>query len=348
MKKKQVLLLFLLVTLRASIYTHAKINNKTKQQDFRCKFFDLSRKKKSRRRRRVKKHCKSNSPIIQFYSSVDNIGNYLPVLGIQKMLGQTPDTWCMHSHVDFNFINKHYKCAIIGGAGLLDKCFVPFWRRLLHECKIPMIMWGIGICLPDKNKKGVDKEIVSAVAQRCSLINVRDELTAHYYNLKNVSIAACPSIVYLQDFCAHKKQSDITLYTFNNQIVSATEHHAILKVLREEFPTLMVTDNTQTKSRGLDQIIKDYYCASSLVIATRLHGAIIAYGLGIPYIIIARDEKLRSFHQKYKNGLTVESIEELQSVIKNQPPIDLQPIEYEPVLEFGRQAREWVEEQLKT
>ncbi len=132
------------------------------------------------------------------------------------------------------------------------------------------------------------------------------------------------------------------------KLISETEHHAILKVLQEELPNLMVTDNMQTKSCGLDQIIKDYYCASNLVITTRLHGAIIAYGLEIPYIMIARDEKLRSFHQKYKNGLTVESIEELKSVIKKQPPINLQPIEYEPVLEFGRQAREWVETQLKT
>jgi len=359
MKAKQVLLLCLLVIFQASIYAHSKINNKTKQQYFRCKFFDLSRGKKNRKRQGKKNrkprwgrknYKKTHSSIIQFYSSMDNIGNYLPVLGIQKMLGQIPDTCCIHSnhYIDFNFINKHYKCAIIGGAGLLDKCFEPFWQQLLHECKIPMIMWGIGVCLPDNNKKGVDKAIVSAVAQKCSLINVRDELTAHYYNLKNVSIAACPSIVYLQNFYEHKKHSDGILYSFHNQIVSTAEHHAILKVLREKFSNLMVTDNIQTKSCGLDQIIKDYYCASNLVITTRLHGAIIAYGLGILYIIIARDEKLRSFHQKYNNGLIVESIEELQSVIKNLPPIDLQPIEYEPVLEFGYQAREWVEAQLKT
>ena len=100
MKKKQVLLLFLLVTLRTPVYAHSNINNKTKQQDFRCKFFDLSR---------VIKNRKSRSPIIQFYSSTDNIGNYLPILGIQKMLGCIPDTWCMHRRADFNFINKHYK-----------------------------------------------------------------------------------------------------------------------------------------------------------------------------------------------------------------------------------------------
>ncbi|HEB41485.1 MAG TPA: polysaccharide pyruvyl transferase family protein [Candidatus Dependentiae bacterium] len=350
MKTKQVLLLFLLVIFQTPC-AHAKIKNKTKQQDFRCKFFDLSRGKKNRKRRwRRKNRKKPRSSIIQFYSSMDNIGNYLPVLGIQKMLGCTPDTCCIHSrhYIDFNFINKHYKCAIIGGAGLLDKCFEPFWRQLLNKCKIPIIMWGIGVCLPDNNKKGVDKEIVSAVAQKCSLINVRDTLTAHYYNLKNASIAACPSIVYLQNFYEHKKQKRGILYSFHNQIVSAAEHRAILKVLRKEFPNLMVTDNIQTKSCGLDHIIKGCYCTSNLVITTRLHGAIIAYGLGIPYIIIARDEKLRSFHQRYNNGFMVESIEELQSVIKNQPPIDLQPIEYEPVLEFGRQAREWVEEQLKT
>ncbi len=78
MKAKQVLPLCLLSILFISIYIHANIINKAQQQDFRCKFFDLSKIKKDRRPR---------SPIIQFYSSVDNIGNYLPVLGIQKMLG---------------------------------------------------------------------------------------------------------------------------------------------------------------------------------------------------------------------------------------------------------------------
>jgi len=338
MKQKLILLIFSVFIFQTLVYTHTRIGNEIRQQDSRSKFFDLSK----------VKNRKPRSPIIQFYSSVDNIGNYLPILGIQKMLGQTPDTWCMHSSVDFDFVNKHYKCAIIGGAGLLHKCFEPFWKKLLNECKIPMIMWGLGICLPDKNKRGVDKTIVSTVVQRCSLINIRDELTAHYYNLKNASITACPTIVYLQDFYEHKKQTNDALYSFHSQLVSVTEHRAIKAVLQETLLNLITTNNIQTKSYGLEQIIKNYYCLSNLVITTRLHGAIIAYGLGIPYIIIARDEKLRSFHKKYKNGLIVESIKELRSILKNQPEIIMQPIEYEPVLEFGRQAREWVQAQIST
>jgi len=199
-----------------------------------------------------------------------------------------------------------------------------------------------------QNKRGVNKTIVSAVAQRCSLINIRDELTAHYYNLKNASITACPSIVYLQDFYEHKQQKNSILYSFHNQIVSVAELRTIRTVLQETVPNLIITNNIQTKSCGLEHIIKNYYCSSNLVITSRLHGAIIAYGLGIPYIIIARDEKLRSFHSKYKNGLIVESIEELRSILKNQPDISMQPIEFEPVLEFGRQACEWVQAQIST
>ncbi|MGB8367487.1 MAG: polysaccharide pyruvyl transferase family protein [Candidatus Babeliales bacterium] len=343
MQHKYISFLFLSIAFQFSI-----INTKTKKQDLGCKFFDLTLHKKINwKSLRIKKKCKRRSPIIQFYTSVNNIGNYLPVLGIQKMLGHKPDVWCIHSFVDFNFINKHYKCAIIGGAGLLANCFESFWQQIRDECNIPIIIWGIGICFPDKNKKAVDKKIISAIAQQCDLINVRDEFTAHYYDLKNVSITACPSIIYLQDLYEEKKSDNHALYAFHNGLESEEEHQTILKILQKKFPDLLVTNNIQAKKQGLTQIIKNYYCTSDIVITTRLHGAIIAYGLGIPYIIFARDEKLRSFYQKYKNGFLVENIQELQELINNLSSINLQQIEYEPVLAFGQQARAWVEEKIK-
>lgn len=344
MNSKSVILLFMIITGQSSI-----IQARIKKQDCRCKFFDLTRyKKKDYNPPQLKKKCKPRSSIVQFYSSPDNIGNYLPVLGIQKMLRCKPDTWCIHSTVDFNFINKHYKCAIIGGAGLFADCFEPFWQQLHNECKIPIIIWGVGICLPDNNKKGVNKNIITPITQECDLINVRDEFTAHYYNLPDASITACPSIIYLQDIAKQKKQTTNVLYAFHDQLESADEHQAILKTLQKQFPNLLVTNNIQTKKVGLNHIIEHFYCTSSLVITTRLHGAIIAYGLGIPYIIIARDEKLRSFYQQYKNGFLVENIEELQELIQNLPAMNLQPINYEPVLTFGKQAREWIEKKLQT
>src|SRR4051812_22817202 len=91
--------------------------------DRRCKFYDLRRVSPASR--------KAKSPIIQFYSSSNNIGNFLPVLGIREMISREPDTWCIHDkQIDFDFINSNYRCAIIGGAGLLHSCFNPFWKTL--------------------------------------------------------------------------------------------------------------------------------------------------------------------------------------------------------------------------
>ncbi|MEQ8924213.1 MAG: hypothetical protein RLO81_00285, partial [Fulvivirga sp.] len=56
------------------------------------------------------------SKVIQFYSAFGNIGNYLPVLAIQKMMNTEFDTWDIHDpFIDFDFINNNYKVAIVGG-----------------------------------------------------------------------------------------------------------------------------------------------------------------------------------------------------------------------------------------
>lgn len=56
------------------------------------------------------------SSLLQFYASPNNIGNYLPVLGIQEMLEEETDTWCAHDeYIDFDFINANYQGVIIGG-----------------------------------------------------------------------------------------------------------------------------------------------------------------------------------------------------------------------------------------
>jgi len=303
----------------------------------RCKFYDHAR--ISPKRRQV------HSPIIQFYSSINNIGNFLPVLGISKMLGQTADTWCMHDkEVDFDFVNANYKCAVIGGAGLFHRCFDHFWQKFLHECKIPVIIWGVGTCFPDDEEvRGVDPKVMAEVAKRCDLINVRDELTANYYSLKNVSITACPTIVYLQDFQKSvDKNSKAVLFSSHVELVSDAESEEIQAITSGVAEEYKYTNNLQRRFIPLNGIISESYCQSRVVVTTRLHGAIIAYGLGIPYIMIPRDEKLRAFHNRYGNGISINSASEIEAALKIAPLSITRPIEIEPVLEFGIQARNWM------
>jgi len=305
--------------------------------DRRCKFYDLAKINPQYR--------KARSPIIQFYSSVDNIGNYLPILGIRKMLSQTTDTWCVHDKlIDFKFINMHYKCAIIGGAGLLHKGFEPFWKKILHECKLPIIIWGVGVCLHDRKTRGsVDSKIVTEVAKRCDLINVRDDLTADYYSLKKAHISACPTIVYLRDFQKSVgKNNNIVLFSSHEELLSASETERIKTAILRVTTKFQYTNNIQQRFLGLDDIIYRYYCKSRLVVTTRLHGAIIAYGLGIPYIIIPRDEKLRAFHRIYSNGISISNDSQLENALRNGNIPIIKPIKIDQVLDFGDQALRWV------
>ncbi|AFZ01176.1 polysaccharide pyruvyl transferase family protein [Calothrix sp. PCC 6303] len=317
--------------------------------DRRTRLYDLSTIKPQQRQTR--------SPVIQFYSSVDNIGNFTPVIGIQEMLGHVTDTWCIHDkEIDFDFINSNYKCAIIGGAGLLHQCFEGFWTKFLNECKIPVIIWGVGVCLPDKTgvrkdlldstaNAGVDRKIVAEVAKKCELINVRDDLTAEYYGFDNADISACPTIKMMQNFRdSVDRNSQTALYSSHEELVSEVDKQEIKATIAKSITKFRYTDNIQRTYLGLNDIISDYYCHSQLLITTRLHGAIISYGLGIPYIAIARDAKMREFCRINGNGIGVQSVGELKDILKDfsANTIELKPIAIEPVLNFGERAKAWV------
>ncbi|MBD2072640.1 polysaccharide pyruvyl transferase family protein [Phormidium sp. FACHB-592] len=312
--------------------------------DRRCQFYDLSRVKPENR--------KAKSPVIQFYSSIDNIGNYLPVLGIRKMILQAPDTWCIHdSNIDFEFVNKNYKCVIIGGAGLLVKGngkFERFWTNFLRHCKLPTVIWGVGTDNVEEISPSY-REVVSKIGQRCDLVNVRDELTADTFNFTNSHISACPTVAYLGDFKKEldknsKIGDDATFVYYQPQIYTDLETIEINKVLRQATSNTRLTTNYQYSFRGLTDIIQNYYLKSDFVVTAMLHGAITAYGLGIPYISISKTDKIKAFHKKFKNGLSVSSADELKDVLKSGRMSDfaIDSVAIEPIHDFGKRAYEWV------
>jgi hypothetical protein len=290
------------------------------------------------------KRRKPHSSIIQFYSSYNNIGNLLPVLGIREMIADIPDTYCMHNRkIDFDFINANYRCAIIGGAGLFHACFNRFWKLLAERCRLPMIMWGVGVCFPDaKGRVGVDRRTVAEVARRCDLVNVRDDLTAEFYGLDKAHISPCPTLAYLRRFHTVLGMDKPVLFVSHKELTPADEIAAVRQVLTRAAPNYQYTTNAQSRFLGLHDILTRYYCRSSLVVTTRLHGAIIAYGLGIPYLALARDEKLRAFCRRYGNGLAVETVEELQHALTRHSAITVRPIRMDSVLEFGGRANAWL------
>ena len=305
-------------------------------------FYDLRRIPPTRREPR--------SQVIQFYSSSNNIGNYTPILGIQSMLGIETDTWCIHDNkIDFDFINRSYRCGIIGGAGLLHACFEPFWASLARKCRIPLIIWGVGGCFPTASTKemqhtGVSRELVQEVASRCDLVNLRDDITADHYRLASCSISACPTVEYLDKYFGfdHRKDGCILL-SEHRSLVGRADSRRLRNLLHMSGTPFRITDNCQSFNRRLEQIIVSSYMPSVAVITTRLHGAIIAYGLGIPYLCITRDRKIEAFHRLYGNGLNVDRLEDVLSLLPTLLHLRQAPRALGELRKFGQGARAWTE-----
>lgn len=302
--------------------------------DRRTRFRDLARIAPAER--------SASTRVINFYSSVDNIGNFTPVLGIRQMIGSEPDTWNIHDRtLDFDFINRHYTCAIIGGAGLLDSGFTPFWETFARECRIPAVIWGVGVCAPDAAaEKGVSPDVFARAVVKCDLVNVRDDVTANFYQLTAPSITPCPTIVYTKSFVGARNPRGKVLYASHEHLVSKDERDALRETLEQAVGRVEFTDNIQRPLRGIEDIVLSY-AKSRLVVTTRLHGAIIAYGLGVPYIALARDEKLRAFHRLYGNGLLVETVKDVRTAVDRVVPCNRRILEQE-VRAFGDRVRGWL------
>jgi hypothetical protein len=314
-------------------------------EDRRYKFNDLSKVKPQNR--------KARSPILNFYCGTNNIGDLIPSLGIEKMIGQNADIWSIlrnfrNQEIDFDFINSNYKCIIIGGAGLFARNLEPFWHQFVQQCKLPSIIWGVGGAGFGDSGYKANKQYIDAVSQasqKCDLVNIRDRYSAELFNIQNASFSACPSIVYLQDYKSLVIQdSNLLLYSSHEPSMSQEEKIRIRNILNQVEPNFIFTDHTQYSFCGLEDILINYYAKSDFVVTTRLHGAIIAYGLGIPYLAINRAKKIEAFFTEYGNGLMIDDLTELESVLNNrvESKIEMKPISIKPILDFGDRAKDWI------
>lgn len=287
----------------------------------------------------------AQSKVVQFVSTNPNIGNFLPVLAIQQMLHENTDVFNVHREIDWDFVNDNYELAVIGGAGLLHSVFEPFWREFAEKCNLPYLIWGVGLCSIDSIEQPtyVHPQVAVSVFERALAVNVRDTLTADTYGgsiRDQISITACPTIFYLRKFAVSPVKNAVTL-VMHPELVSDEVHDAVERSLKARDLNVVKTFNVQSETEGVDDIIYDYYCESSLVVTSRLHGAIIAYGLGLPYIAIAGDEKLREFHRLFGGGWLVENLNQLNQVLERadfsfaEPGVEPSKPDLSDVINFG-------------
>ena len=289
------------------------------------------------------------SKTLQFYSANRNIGNYLPVLAIHQMLDQELDTWNIHkSPVDWEFVHKNYTQVIVGGAGLLHSVFEKFWVDLEKNCKLPIIIWGIGVCLPDNEQvKGVPKQVVQSVFARAKFANIRDELTRDFYELEaGISITACPTLVHIANnfkVAAKQVSGKKVLHSSHVDLEPTSTTPQIKQIIEEAGFNYSFTENIETQKYPLKKILNMYQDAD-YVITTRLHGAIIAYAFKRSYIAISFDPKVAAFNKLYGGGVCITNVNQLKEVLSSDS--FKVPGEYEKevkrVRDFGALVAAWI------
>lgn len=285
------------------------------------------------------------SPVIQFYSSYRNIGNFTPVLGIQNMLGGATDVWDIHRvPVDWDEVHRHHRVAIIGGAGLLHADFEAFWQDFDRHCKLPFVIWGIGVCLPaNEQAQGVSREVTRRVFAKALLANVRDRLTLAHYGLRDdTDISVCPTVPYLHDWqrdhAAPPPGEIDVLHSIHTTLASSQESQRIDAVITAAGRRAHPVENLQRRRFGIDDALRLYQRAG-LVVTTRLHGAIIAFGFDRPYIALSFDPKVQAFVDGYGGGRLCPSIEALGSELALPPAAVGSAAAAAAARAFGERAR---------
>ena len=268
-----------------------------------------------------------NSQILNFYSAANNIGNYLPTLAIHNYLDQSLDCWNVHDkNIDYDFINKNYKLIIIGGAGLLHPCFESFWLKFSQECRIPHIVWGVGACVPDELilKDGAilnffQQKALREAISRAQLVNLRDEWTAELVGAQDAIITPCPTLKLLSNYSSEvsgyseQKGTKKILYAPHYELMTPDEEIKLQNFVNNWDASVHVTENNELPWRGMWRLI-DKYLESDLVVTSRLHGAIIAWSLGVPFLALSKDKKMSEFSRLFAKGGVAFNTDELNDI----------------------------------
>lgn len=274
----------------------------------------------------------SRSPrIINFISDAPNIGNFTAFWGIDELIGD--EFWpslridCRrYASVDID----RYDVALVGGAGLLAAGFTPFWEWLARQ-RIPVIMFGLGVCLPDEDSEvprnslgGVPVETVRALGDRLLYANMRDRLTKDLYGLDRAEVTYCPTLAFVRARYGQPARGRNVLYAHHQRLVSSGEGAELRRHADDD------TDNLMHDTSPSAILAK--YLEADVVLTTRLHGAIIGVALGRPYVAVAHDEKLRAFHAEHGGGLLIDdpadAPDALARVRATTPEAHLEPLRH--------------------
>jgi polysaccharide pyruvyl transferase WcaK-like protein len=269
-----------------------------------------------------KLYRKTTSPMCYISADATNVGDRASALGIQFLTG-LPGVELFASKaalagtfkaLDWLEKNKPNTKIIVGGGGLLQECFVPFWSRLLNT-NLQFSLFGVGANEMQGRRLPPD-ELLKTIAIRAVAVHVRDTWTQElmqYDKQRQILVGLCPSVNYLEsrykiDLQNTKKyllhvQHPVDIRMAGGDSQRITE---VVKCLAKQLN--LYYDETNHVREDLDKLAKRYLRAR-YVITSRLHGCIFCHALNIPFVPIVTDKKTSAFIETHLSENPIADIE---------------------------------------
>lgn len=256
------------------------------------------------------------------YANQSNIGDWLSAIGIQSLLAPRPVT----EHLcDDPFVGETLRrlsttgpddLIVVGGGGLFMDYFTPLWEGLRGIAeRTPLCIWGVGFCDLKRKPSRAPRKLLAEVIRRSRLCVVRDELTRHH--LSEVALpppVACPSL------CAVSSvpETGRGLLHVDNFTTAGQDVYEAMDIFGRQFArdtdrAYRTTNNRiETGRKGELQQTLNLYSQADLVLASALHGCIIAAAMGRNILAVSGDYKIESFMNAMGLGQWVCDINELE------------------------------------
>jgi hypothetical protein len=252
---------------------------------------------------------RDDQPICYISADATNIGDRVSALGVRSLV-KKPGIELFASRAALastvaalNWLqaNRPGTRIYIGGGGLLQECFAPFWESLL-ETSLPFVLFGVGANEMVGQRSLPSADLLSRIARQALALHVRDFWTKSLLDFGQpgeVTVGVCPAVNYLaarfgdppvqeQKYLLHVQHPvDIRL--------AGGDAGRINTMVRSTANSLgLIYDETDHIKENLHELCARYRRAR-YVVSSRLHGCIFSYALNVPFLPIVTDRKTDAF-----------------------------------------------------
>lgn len=249
---------------------------------------------------RIQKLNARSCHLYYVYADYINSGDFASHLGVRFLANtQGVNIRCFEAS-QYLFQNGSNTRLLIGGGGLLQPCFEPFWKKVVDR-KIQYALFGVGINQLGSIRKEMKGLLLKKIAANAFSIHVRDEYTAEILRnmgAKSVSVGICPSVNYLRsDRFQSRSKSKHLLHVIH----PADLHIANVNTdkLRSHLRKISLGLNLGYKEtvhlEGLSPRLIRKYENAAIVITSRLHGCIFSSAFKKPFIALGTDVKTTNY-----------------------------------------------------